>query len=115
MFLFILYFQERVDVGGDESRRQISRLEEQLTAITADRDEYQKYIRELEQSNDDLERAKRCVDFIILNYYFNWFCRNVSAMLDDLEAKLNATLEQNVLLQSEVEDKDNLNVCFGFD
>jgi hypothetical protein len=34
-------------------------------------------------------------------------------MLDDLEAKLNATLEQNVLLQSEVEDKDNLNVCFG--
>jgi hypothetical protein len=51
--------QERVDVGGDESRRQISRLEEQLTAITADRDEYQKYIRELEQSNDDLERAKR--------------------------------------------------------
>lgn len=36
-------------------------LEEDLAQTTAVRDHLQKYIRELEQANDDLERTKRSV------------------------------------------------------
>lgn len=37
----------------------MSALEEELGQARAARDQLQKYIRELEQCNDDLERAKR--------------------------------------------------------
>ena len=36
-----------------------SDLEAELAQVKAYKEELQKYIRELEQSNDDLERAKR--------------------------------------------------------
>lgn len=45
-----------------ESYLQISTLENDLSQTTAIKDKLQKYIRELEQANDDLERAKRCVE-----------------------------------------------------
>jgi len=41
------------------SHTQVSDLEGELLQIRAFKDELQKYIRELEQANDDLERAKR--------------------------------------------------------
>ena len=34
-------------------------LQDDLAQVSAFKDELQKYIRELEQTNDDLERAKR--------------------------------------------------------
>ena len=36
-------------------------LQDELAQVSAFKDELQKYIRELEQTNDDLERAKRSV------------------------------------------------------
>lgn len=42
-----------------EGYRQISALEDDLTQTRAIKEQLQKYIRELEQENDDLERAKR--------------------------------------------------------
>ncbi len=51
--------QERLLNQQDEQRRHTAKLEEQLASVTTDRDEYHRYIRELEQCNDDLERAKR--------------------------------------------------------
>jgi hypothetical protein len=42
-----------------EGYRQISALEDDLAQTKAIKDQLQKYIRELEQANDDLERAKR--------------------------------------------------------
>lgn len=42
-----------------ERYRQISALEDDLAQTKAVKDQLQKYIRELEQANDDLERAKR--------------------------------------------------------
>jgi len=39
--------------------RQVSALEDDLAQTKAIKDQLQKYIRELEQANDDLERAKR--------------------------------------------------------
>lgn len=42
-----------------EGYQQISGLEDELAQTKAVKDQLQKYIRELEQANDDLERAKR--------------------------------------------------------
>lgn len=44
---------------SSEGYQQISVLEEELAQTKAIKDQLQKYIRELEQANDDLERAKR--------------------------------------------------------
>lgn len=44
-----------------ETYIRISALEGDLSETTAIKDQLQKYIRELEQANDDLERAKRCM------------------------------------------------------
>ena len=41
------------------SHKQLTELEDELALVAAHRDELLKYIRGLEQSNDDLERAKR--------------------------------------------------------
>lgn len=52
----------------------------------------QKYIRELEQKNDNLEQTNRCAMF----------------SLGEFEAKMNEALEQNAILHSEMEAKDDL-------
>ena len=51
-----------------------------------------KYVRELEQQNDDLERAKR----------------NTLASLEEFESSMNAAIERNAFLESELDEKDNL-------
>lgn len=53
--------QEKFETQHSDTFRQMTRLEDELAETTAVRDQLQKYIRELEQSNDDLERAKRYV------------------------------------------------------
>ena len=49
--------EEQTTVG----HKQQTELMDELAQVKAYKDELQKYIRELEQSNDDLERAKRWV------------------------------------------------------
>lgn len=51
--------QEKFETQHSEGYRQISALEGDLAQTKAIKDQLQKYIRELEQANDDLERAKR--------------------------------------------------------
>ncbi|XP_076680810.1 nuclear distribution protein nudE isoform X2 [Andrena cerasifolii] len=53
-----------------------------------------KYIRELEQKNDDLERAHRI--------------NRVTE--EEIEAKLNSAIEKNALLESELDEKEGLKV-----
>ena len=53
--------QEKFKTQHSEGYRQISALEDDLAQTKAIKDKLQKYIRELEQANDDLERAKRYV------------------------------------------------------
>lgn len=57
------HVQERLSTTVEDQRKQLHLLQEQLERAVAERDEYSKYIRELEQSNDDLERAKRCLAY----------------------------------------------------
>lgn len=52
-------FQARLDASQNESYLTISSLQDEVAQLKAVREEVQKYVRELEQANDDLERAKR--------------------------------------------------------
>ena len=52
-------FQEKLEYQHSTSHKEITELEDKLAQVQAFKDELQKYIRELEQINDDLERAKR--------------------------------------------------------
>ena len=56
---FLPPVQEKLEVSQNNYLRQINELQDELAQIKAIREELQKYIRELEQTNDDLERAKR--------------------------------------------------------
>lgn len=51
--------QEKFEAQHSDAFRLVSTLEQDLAQTKAVRDHLQKYIRELEQSNDDLERTKR--------------------------------------------------------
>lgn len=54
--------QEKLDSTQNDAYVQITSLQDENAKLRAIKDEMQKYIRELEQSNDDLERAKRYVN-----------------------------------------------------
>lgn len=56
-----IVLQEKFESQHSDAFHHISTLEEELSQTRAVRDHLQKYIRELEQSNDDLERTKRSV------------------------------------------------------
>ncbi|XP_052764816.1 nuclear distribution protein nudE-like 1-B isoform X2 [Mya arenaria] len=74
------------------SHTHISDLEGELLQVRAFKDELQKYIRELEQANDDLERAKRAT----------------VVSLEDFETRLNQAIERNAFLESELDEKETL-------
>lgn len=77
---------------NSSTQKQISKLQDELAECKSLKEEMQKYIRELEQKNDDLERTNRCAMF----------------SLGEFEAKLNEALERNAILESELDEKDEL-------
>jgi DNA repair exonuclease SbcCD ATPase subunit len=87
--------KDKLEKLQSSSFRQISELETQLAKSEAYSDRMQKYIRELEQTNDDLERAKRAA----------------VVSLEDFEVRLNQAIERNAFLESELDEKENLVVC----
>lgn len=54
-------FQEKLEQQYSQSYKQISVLEDDLGQTRSIKEQLHKYVRELEQANDDLERAKRSV------------------------------------------------------
>ncbi|XP_026216424.1 nuclear distribution protein nudE homolog 1-B [Anabas testudineus] len=84
--------KEKFEAQHSDALRHISTLEADLTETKAVRDHLQKYIRELEQSNDDLERTKRAT---IMS-------------LEDFEQRMNHVIERNAFLESELDEKENL-------
>nr|XP_057920753.1 nuclear distribution protein nudE homolog 1-like [Doryrhamphus excisus]XP_057920764.1 nuclear distribution protein nudE homolog 1-like [Doryrhamphus excisus] len=84
--------KEKFESQHSDAFKHISTLEENLAETTAVRDHLQKYIRELEQSNDDLERTKRAT---IMS-------------LEDFEQRMNQVIERNAFLESELDEKENL-------
>ncbi|XP_029431878.1 nuclear distribution protein nudE homolog 1 isoform X2 [Rhinatrema bivittatum] len=84
--------KEKFEMQHSEGYIQIATLEDELAQTKAIKDRLQKYIRELEQANDDLERAKRAT---IMS-------------LEDFEQRLNQAIERNAFLESELDEKENL-------
>ncbi|XP_069021555.1 nuclear distribution protein nudE homolog 1-like [Embiotoca jacksoni] len=85
-------YKDKYETQHSEACRQISSLEGDLAETTAVRDQLHKYIRELEQANDDLERTKRAT---IMS-------------LEDFEQRMNQAIERNAFLESELDEKENL-------
>uniref|UniRef100_A0A1B6LIY5 NUDE domain-containing protein n=1 Tax=Graphocephala atropunctata TaxID=36148 RepID=A0A1B6LIY5_9HEMI len=86
--------REKVGHNQQEKMAQILELQEEVTQSRTREEHYRKYIQELEQKNDDLERAQRAM----------------YVSLEEFETKLNASIERNVLLESELDEKEGLKV-----
>merc|ERR1712136_102119 len=86
--------QGRYEKTQEEKFRQISDLQDQVEKLKVDNKEANKYIRELEQRNDDLERDNRV---LMVN-------------LETFDARQSQALERNALLESELDEKDALAV-----
>lgn len=84
--------KDKLEQCHKEYHYQISELQTELAEIKSIRDHLNKYIRELEQQNDDLERGKR----------------ETTASLEDFEARMNSAMERNVFLESELDEKESL-------
>lgn len=84
--------RDKLEQCSREYHHQISELETELSEIKGIKEKLHKYVRELEQQNDDLERAKR----------------STLASLEDFEGRLNIAIERNAFLESELDEKENL-------
>ncbi|XP_045581648.1 nuclear distribution protein nudE homolog 1 isoform X2 [Procambarus clarkii] len=86
--------KERLERLHNEFNGQVNTLQIELTDIKNIKEDLTRYIRELEQTNDDLERAKRAT----------------VTSLEDFEARLNLAIERNAFLESELDEKEDLKV-----
>lgn len=84
--------KNKLEKVSNTSRQQIETLTARLGEVSEHNQQLTAHIRELEQSNDDLERAKRHLD----------------ATLADFDSKLNEQIERNELLESEIGEKEEM-------
>uniref|UniRef100_A0A3Q3W0J8 NUDE domain-containing protein n=1 Tax=Mola mola TaxID=94237 RepID=A0A3Q3W0J8_MOLML len=84
--------KDKLEQQYSQSYKQISTLEDDLGQTRSIKDQLHKYVRELEQSNDDLERAKRAT----------------ISSLENFEQRLNQAIERNAFLESELDEKESL-------
>ncbi|KAM3864483.1 nuclear distribution protein nudE-like 1-B [Diretmus argenteus] len=84
--------KEKLESQYAQSYKEISVLEDDLGQTRSIKEQLHKYVRELEQANDDLERAKRAT----------------IVSLEDFEGRLNQAIERNAFLESELDEKESL-------
>ncbi|XP_071368118.1 nuclear distribution protein nudE-like 1-A isoform X4 [Centroberyx affinis] len=84
--------KDKLEHQYTQSYKQISMLEDDLGQTRSIKEQLHKYVRELEQSNDDLERAKRAT----------------IVSLENFEQRLNQAIERNAFLESELDEKESL-------
>ncbi|XP_051958708.1 nuclear distribution protein nudE-like 1-A isoform X3 [Xyrauchen texanus] len=84
--------KDKLEQQYSQSYKQISMLEDDLSQTRGIKEQLHKYVRELEQANDDLERAKRAT----------------ITSLEDFEQRLNQAIERNAFLESELDEKESL-------
>lgn len=87
--------KDKLEQCTREYHYQINELETELSEIKGIKETLSRYVRELEQQNDDLERAKR----------------STLASLEDFEARMNAAIERNAFLESELDEKETLKMA----
>lgn len=76
----------------DQSNKQTLLFQTEIDNLTKEKNETQRYIRELEQKNDDLERSRRIIEESIAG----------------IEASFHNAIERNAMLESEVDEKESL-------
>ncbi|EDO34270.1 predicted protein, partial [Nematostella vectensis] len=84
--------KEKLESSQNEAYLTVTALQDETAQLKAVREELQKYVRELEQANDDLERAKRAT----------------VCSLEDFEHRLNQAIERNAILENELDEKETL-------
>ncbi|VDP69702.1 unnamed protein product [Echinostoma caproni] len=84
--------RSRAETGQHFLNSEVTQLQEELSKMKSEKDKMQRYIRELEQTNDDLERSKRAA----------------IVSLEDFEARLNQSIERNAILENELDEKEDL-------
>jgi chromosome segregation ATPase len=84
--------KSKYSVYVNETQHKLNEYQEQIAGLQALNSRLSSYIRELEQNNDDLERARRAL----------------AASLEDFETQLNQQIERNVLLENEITEKEEL-------
>ncbi|KAJ8283476.1 hypothetical protein COCON_G00023260 [Conger conger] len=84
--------KEKLEQQYAQSYKEITVLEDDLGQTRGIKEQLHKYVRELEQANDDLERAKRAT----------------IVSLEDFEQRLNQAIERNAFLESELDEKESL-------
>ncbi|KAL0993539.1 hypothetical protein UPYG_G00109420 [Umbra pygmaea] len=84
--------KEKLEQQYGQNFKQTSMLEDELAQTRGIKEQLHKYVRELEQANDDLERAKRAT----------------IVSLEDFEGRLNQAIERNAFLESELDEKESL-------
>ncbi|KAF2903408.1 hypothetical protein ILUMI_02786 [Ignelater luminosus] len=83
---------ENLQMKLEQANRENSMLRSDIDILKEEKIQLTKYIRELEQKNDDLERAQRVV----------------TETVGAIEMSLNNALERNAILESEVDEKECL-------
>jgi len=86
--------KEKLEALSREHHTRVSELEVQVNQLRAKGEETVKRIRQLEQTNDDLERGNRAT----------------LGSLEDFESRLHTAIERNAFLESELDDKESLAV-----
>jgi nuclear distribution protein NudE/nuclear distribution NudE-like protein 1 len=84
--------KSKYSLYANDTQHKLNEYQEQMNGLQALNTRLSSYIRELEQNNDDLERARRAL----------------AASLEDFECQLNQQIERNVLLENEVTEKEEL-------
>ncbi|CAJ0937910.1 unnamed protein product [Ranitomeya imitator] len=102
--------KEKLEHQYAQSYKQVSLLEDELSRARSIKDQLHKYVRELEQANDDLERAKRAAEWIRMYHRSNrrLHFRATIVSLEDFEQRLNQAIERNAFLESELDEKESL-------
>lgn len=82
----------RYNTYTNDTQHKLNEYQKRIGEVTSMNERLTSYIRELEQGNDDLERARRAL----------------AASLEDFEGQLNQQIERNVLLENEISEKEEL-------
>ncbi|KAI5929310.1 Nuclear distribution protein nudE-like 1 [Manis javanica] len=83
--------KEKLEHQHAQSYKQVTVLEDDLNQTRVVKEQLQRYVRELEQAKDDLERAQRAA----------------VVSLEESEQRLDEALERNAYLDSELEEKES--------
>jgi predicted RNase H-like nuclease (RuvC/YqgF family) len=103
-------YRERSEQTIKQFDKRLDQVQEELNACKNLNEKLTTYIRELEQTNDDLERSMQ-EKKIYKKIFFVKFLLGKRTLLDSLstfETQLNRALEQNALLENELDEKQQV-------